>query len=146
MGGMPEPVEVAQERRRRELGEITDRQNARREQDRTDEMNQRARDAGSRIGRAPDPVSTVEEASDTSSVRAAGGPVTGGAPYLVGEKGPEMFTPNNSGYIHANSSYANIDLKVNDAQVQFARTSMRRSADREVREARWNSYSDIGAA
>jgi len=39
-----------------------------------------------------------------------------------------------------------LNVKVNDAQVQFARTSMRRSADREVREARWNSYSDIGAA
>jgi hypothetical protein len=41
---------------------------------------------------------------------------------------------------------ANLNLKVNDNDVQFARTSMRRSADREVREARWNSYSDIGAA
>jgi hypothetical protein len=28
----------------------------------------------------------------------------------------------------------------------FARASMRREADREVREARWDSYSDIGAA
>ena len=41
---------------------------------------------------------------------------------------------------------AKVDLKVNDTQVQFARASMRRQADREVREARWNSYSDIGAA
>jgi hypothetical protein len=41
---------------------------------------------------------------------------------------------------------AKVDLKVNDTEVQFARASMRRSADREVREARWNSYSDIGAA
>lgn len=40
----------------------------------------------------------------------------------------------------------NVNFKVNDAQVQFARTSMARMADREVREARWNSYSDIGAA
>jgi hypothetical protein len=28
----------------------------------------------------------------------------------------------------------------------FLRASMRRAADRELREARWNSYSDIGAA
>jgi hypothetical protein len=41
---------------------------------------------------------------------------------------------------------ARINLNVNDTQVQFARASMRRGADREVREARWNSYSDIGAA
>jgi len=30
--------------------------------------------------------------------------------------------------------------------VQFARASMRRQADKEVRDARWSSYSDIGAA
>jgi TP901 family phage tail tape measure protein len=40
----------------------------------------------------------------------------------------------------------NINLNVNDAQMQFARATMRRQADREVREARWNSYADIGAA
>ena len=40
----------------------------------------------------------------------------------------------------------NVNLRVNDNEVQFARSSMRRQADREVREARWNSYSDIGAA
>jgi len=39
-----------------------------------------------------------------------------------------------------------VNLKVNDNEVQFARTSIKRQADREVREARWNSYSDIGAA
>ena len=39
-----------------------------------------------------------------------------------------------------------VNLKVNDNEVQFARSSMRRSADREVREARATSYSDIGAA
>jgi uncharacterized protein YukE len=32
-------------------------------------------------------------------VRANGGPVTGGRSYLVGERGPEIFTPNGSGYI-----------------------------------------------
>jgi hypothetical protein len=39
-----------------------------------------------------------------------------------------------------------LNMKVNDNEVQFARSSMRRQADREVREARWSSYSDIGAA
>lgn len=34
--------------------------------------------------------------------RAAGGPVTAGTPYMVGENGPELFMPNNSGRI-ANS-------------------------------------------
>jgi len=34
--------------------------------------------------------------------RAAGGPVTGGKSYLVGERGPELFTPGTSGNITAN--------------------------------------------
>jgi len=36
--------------------------------------------------------------------RAAGGPVSGGESYLVGEKGPEIFTPASSGMITANSA------------------------------------------
>src|SRR5690606_18265702 len=34
--------------------------------------------------------------------RAAGGPVTAGVPYLVGERGPELFTPDVSGRIIPN--------------------------------------------
>jgi hypothetical protein len=40
----------------------------------------------------------------------------------------------------------NVKLNVNDNDVQFARSSMRRQADKEVREARWSAYADIGAA
>ena len=36
--------------------------------------------------------------------RANGGPVSGGTSYLVGEKGPEIFTPSSSGMITANSA------------------------------------------
>ena len=35
--------------------------------------------------------------------RASGGSVSGGSPYLVGERGPELFVPSNSGRIIANS-------------------------------------------
>jgi hypothetical protein len=35
--------------------------------------------------------------------RAAGGPVANGSTYLVGEKGPELFTPSRSGYIVPNN-------------------------------------------
>ncbi len=35
--------------------------------------------------------------------RAAGGPVTAGTTYLVGERGPELFTPSRSGFIHPNA-------------------------------------------
>lgn len=36
--------------------------------------------------------------------RAAGGPVTGQQPYMVGEQGPELFVPNNSGQIINNEA------------------------------------------
>ncbi len=36
------------------------------------------------------------------TARAAGGPVIGGTTYLVGEEGPELFTPSRSGYIVPN--------------------------------------------
>lgn len=36
--------------------------------------------------------------------RAIGGTVNGGSSYLVGERGPELFTPSSSGYISANGT------------------------------------------
>lgn len=42
-----------------------------------------------------------------SGFRANGGPVTGGKSYIVGERGPEMFTPARSGYVHANGANDN---------------------------------------
>jgi hypothetical protein len=53
-----------------------------------------ARAAGSAIA------NTVGAGSEPQrGARAAGGPVRGGGSYLVGERGPEMFTPNQSGTI-----------------------------------------------
>jgi phage-related minor tail protein len=37
-------------------------------------------------------------------MRAAGGPVMAGSPYIVGEKGPELFVPGRSGGIVPNDS------------------------------------------
>ena len=36
--------------------------------------------------------------------RAAGGPVSAGSPYLVGERGPEMFVPRSSGSVYPNDA------------------------------------------
>lgn len=51
--------------------------------------------------------------------RAAGGPVTGGTTYLVGEKGPELFTPGSSGNIIPNNRLSGggstINITVNGA-------------------------------
>ena len=38
------------------------------------------------------------------AARALGGPTSGNMPYLVGERGPELFVPNNSGTIIPNDS------------------------------------------
>lgn len=51
--------------------------------------------------------------------RATGGPVTGGTTYLVGEKGPELFTPGSSGNIIPNNRIGGgggtINITVNGA-------------------------------
>ncbi|HJR09810.1 MAG TPA: hypothetical protein VJ823_00185, partial [Rhodanobacteraceae bacterium] len=43
-----------------------------------------------------------------AGARAAGGPVSGGGTYLVGEKGPELFTPSSSGHITPNDQIASV--------------------------------------
>jgi hypothetical protein len=40
-----------------------------------------------------------------SGTRASGGPVMGGGTYLVGERGPELFTPSSSGNITPNGGF-----------------------------------------
>jgi hypothetical protein len=52
--------------------------------------------------------------------KAAGGPVTGGTTYIVGEKGPELFTPKSSGNIIPNNRLSmgggsTINITVNGA-------------------------------
>lgn len=47
--------------------------------------------------------------------RASGGPVSAGAPYIVGEKGPELFVPGRSGSIVPNNALGgdNVNVVVN---------------------------------
>jgi len=42
--------------------------------------------------------------SSIAGTRAGGGPVDAGAPYLVGEQGPELFVPSSSGQIAPNGA------------------------------------------
>lgn len=42
--------------------------------------------------------------------RAGGGPVMGGGAYIVGERGPELFTPGSSGYVHSNDSMGGVQI------------------------------------
>jgi len=57
-----------------------------------------------RAGEPPGQRSTVagNRFNSFQARRAAGGPVTEGVSYLVGEMGPEVFTPGNSGDIIGN--------------------------------------------
>jgi hypothetical protein len=56
--------------------------------------------------------------------RAAGGPVTSGQPYMVGERGPELFVPSTSGGIVPNGRAGvvqNITIHVNGTAADVAR-------------------------
>ena len=48
-----------------------------------------------------------------SGSRASGGPVMGGSSYLVGERGPELFTPSSSGNITPNGAMGGNTITVN---------------------------------
>jgi tape measure domain-containing protein len=61
--------------------------------------------------------------SQTYSGRALGGPVMGNNPYIVGENGPELFTPSTSGNITRNDQLGsggpvniNFNIQTNDAE------------------------------
>ena len=63
--------------------------------------------------------------NSTYAGKAAGGPVSGGRPYVVGEKGPEMFTPKSSGTITPNnkiggSTNINITINIDGSQAPMA--------------------------
>jgi phage-related minor tail protein len=44
--------------------------------------------------------------------RAAGGPVSAGAPYMVGENGPELFVPRTSGAILPNGGTGGVQVNI----------------------------------
>ena len=57
---------------------------------------------GNTFGPKPVPTGPIADGSAFVPHRAAGGPVKGGSPYMVGERGPELFTPSRSGSITPN--------------------------------------------
>lgn len=62
-----------------------------------------AREIENAIGNISIHVSVGVSRSDAPDQRAAGGPVRRGAPYVVGESGPELFVPGAAGRIVANN-------------------------------------------
>lgn len=55
--------------------------------------------------------------SGAPSGRAIGGPVSAGTTYLVGEQGPELFTPSQSGGITPNNKLGGITININGAMI-----------------------------
>jgi hypothetical protein len=65
--------------------------------------------------------------------RASGGPVSGGTTYMVGEQGPELFTPNSNGSIIPNGSLAAVGGGGSTYNLNFrGATFMGRNAAREI--------------
>lgn len=64
--------------------------------------------------------------------KAAGGPVSAGTPYIVGERGPELFMPNSSGNIIPNgggNTVININVPVRSAGTYSTPKSRRQLAE-----------------
>lgn len=61
--------------------------------------------------------------------RAAGGPVTGGSSYLVGERGPELYTPGASGFITPNGGGGGVTVVNHFTIIDTAENLARKTAD-----------------
>lgn len=68
-------------------------------------------------------------AAQDAGFRAYGGPVSGGSPYIVGEKGPELFVPSSPGRVVPNNKMGggdniNITLNVSTGVSQTVKTEI----------------------
>lgn len=63
-------------------------------------------DAQLRLARRVAETGSTPQELIAGGFRAAGGPVSAGSPYIVGERGPELFVPSTSGMILPNSQIA----------------------------------------
>ncbi len=76
------------------------------------------------VAAAANIVSTIQSINlEISGSKAAGGPVSGGESYLVGERGPEIFSPSQSGTIIPNDRIGGQPVRIvvnnfTDAQPQ----------------------------
>lgn len=78
--------------------------------------------------------------------RATGGPVSPGRPYIVGERGPELFVPTSAGQVNAGgggggSRSVNVSIRVVAPEGSSSPESLRRSS-RQVAQAVRRALSD----
>lgn len=69
--------------------------------------------------------SLINGVADLFGARAFGGPVGAGKPYLVGERGPELFVPQTAGRINpdVSSGHVNITMHISTQDAQSFRAS-----------------------
>lgn len=89
-------------------------------------------------------VKYIKKISDSISGRAAGGPVSAGTPYIVGEVGPELFVPSVSGSIVPNNKLSGSSGS-NNASGSNAPINMNLRVDLDGRKI-WESVRKYSAA
>lgn len=78
----------------------------------------------------PTPVFDLNNGTLTPSLRAMGGPVSGRKPYIVGERGPELFVPSGSGSVVPNNEMGgsggavNVTLNISTGVSQTVRAEI----------------------
>lgn len=90
----------------------------------------------------------ISLSTNATGKRAMGGPVSGGQPYVVGEKGPEMFVPNGSGKIIPSDKLGTGGLTINinnptvrnDNDIRMIISEVQRVLSRQQELAQYGSY------
>ncbi|NHM19635.1 phage tail tape measure protein [Tritonibacter mobilis] len=106
-------------------------------------------------GGAEAPAVAVDEFSGIDGTRAAGGPISRGGTYLVGERGPELITANRNGYVNPAGSMGGagpVEVSVNapititggSADPQQLAAEITRQLRDQIREAFRGVYADTG--
>ena len=90
---------------------------------------------GGGAGGGSGPSYSYQHFTPNPHTRATGGPVTGGTPYLVGERGPEMFVPNSSGRVVSNDRLkgnTTVNVNVNNTASDSVRVETYQESEGEI--------------
>lgn len=82
---------------------------------------------------------------ELAGARAEGGPVSGGKTYLVGENGPELFTPNSSGNIIPNGGSTGSSAQLRSANDNASSTRSQRMLEETFRAALQPEFESLRA-
>lgn len=66
-------------------------------------------------------IALVSAVMSVPEFRAMGGPVTSGSPYIVGERGPELFVPSQSGGIVPNHAMGGVTINISAVDARSVR-------------------------